>query len=161
MLKYFLIGFLLIGLTVSIHATGTSLWMRRLIRQYASHEGHWIPGMQWWIFVATASVLLTLHILEILLWSLTYLWLPEITYLETFESALYFSLVTFTTLGYGDITLQPVHRILSGIEAMTGIFLFGWSTALFFAVVQRSWRASFRKKHHSHDSHNAAAKQGA
>ena len=147
MLKYFTIGFLLIVLTVIIHATGTSLWMRRLIRRHSNRDGQWEPKMQWWIFVSTAAVLLGLHTLEILVWTLTYLGLPEITYLEEFEAAYYFSLITFTTLGYGDITLQPGPRLLSGIEAMSGIFLFGWSTALFFVVVQRAWQASYKVRH--------------
>lgn len=48
--------------------------------------------------------------------------------------------VTFTTLGYGDIVLGPEWRLLSGIEAINGIVLFGWSTAFLFAIVQRSWK---------------------
>ena len=56
-----------------------------------------------------------------------------------YERAVYFSIVTFTTLGYGDITLPYEEwRILSGVEALNGILLFGWTTAFLFAVVQRS-----------------------
>ena len=48
--------------------------------------------------------------------------------------------VTFTTLGYGDITLvEHDWRLLSGIEALNGILLVGWTTAFLFMVVQRSW----------------------
>jgi hypothetical protein len=58
----------------------------------------------------------------------------------TFEEAVYFSVVTFTTLGYGDITLADHQwRLLSGAEALNGVLLVGWSTALLFAVVQRCW----------------------
>jgi len=39
-------------------------------------------------------------------------------------------------LGYGDITLSKPVRILSGVEAINGILLIGWTTALLFAVVQ-------------------------
>jgi hypothetical protein len=43
-------------------------------------------------------------------------------------------------LGYGDITLvEHEWRLLSGIEALNGILLVGWTTALLFLVVQRSW----------------------
>ena len=60
--------------------------------------------------------------------------------LKTFEEATYFSVVTFTTLGYGDMTLHDHDwRLLSGIEALNGILLVGWTTALLFLVVQRSW----------------------
>jgi voltage-gated potassium channel Kch len=60
--------------------------------------------------------------------------------LENFEEALYFSLVTFTTLGYGDISLGEEWRLLSAFEAANGIILFGWTTALIVAVLQRILR---------------------
>jgi hypothetical protein len=53
------------------------------------------------------------------------------------EPALYFSTVTFATLGYGDITLNESWRLLASFEAANGIIMFGWTTALIFAVVQR------------------------
>jgi len=146
MLKFALIGFMLVGVTVSIHATGTSVWMRSMIRRYAGHDGQWRPRDRWQVFMWTAITLLGLHMVEIVVWALTYLWLPSVAGLETLEKSVYFSLVTFTTLGYGDITLQTGPRLLSGIEAMNGIFLFGWSTALFFAVSQRSWKVSYGGK---------------
>ena len=63
--------------------------------------------------------------------------LPGVEELTTWEDAIYFSIVTFTTLGYGDITISGGWRLLSGIEAMSGILLFGWSAALLFALVQQ------------------------
>ena len=54
---------------------------------------------------------------------------------DTIEEATYFSTVTFTALGYGDIVLEPPFRLLSSFQAANGLFLFGWSTALVFAVV--------------------------
>jgi voltage-gated potassium channel len=140
MLEYFLIGFLLVGVTVAIHATGTSFWIRFVNQRYAGHDGSWRLSQHWQLFMFTAIVLIALHSVEVVVWALTYRWLPAATVLQTFEESVYFSLVTFTTLGYGDITLQPGPRLLSGIEAMNGILLFGWSTALFFAVFQRSWK---------------------
>ena len=147
MLEFILIGLLLIVVTVTIHASGTTLWMRFLLRRYSAHDGMWKPRDRWQVFVFTSVVLLALHFFEIFLWALTYLCLSAITQLQTLEHALYFSLITFTTLGYGDITLGPDSRILSGIEAMNGILLFGWSTAFFFSVIQRSWKMSFISEH--------------
>ena len=45
--------------------------------------------------------------------------------------------MTLSTLGYGDIVLNTRWRLLASFEAANGLFLFGWSTALIFAVVQR------------------------
>lgn len=56
---------------------------------------------------------------------------------SSIEEALYFSLVTFSTVGYGDVLLGPEHRILSGFEAANGVIIFGWSTALLVATLQK------------------------
>jgi len=141
MLILTLLGFALVGVTVAIHGAGTYAWMQFVARRYSGRDAQWGARENWQALMLTAIVLLGLHTVEVVAWALTYLWLPAITALETFEAAVYFSLVTFTTLGYGDITLEPGPRFLSGIEAMNGILLFGWSTALFFAVLQRSWQA--------------------
>ena len=89
---------------------------------------------------------MALHLLEALVWAAAFFMLPMTPGFETFEEAVYFSVVTFTTLGYGDITLDPVWRLLSGIEAVNGILLAGWSTALLFSVVQRSWTLEHKTK---------------
>jgi hypothetical protein len=59
-----------------------------------------------------------------------------------FETAVYFSAVTFTTLGYGDIVLEAAQwRLLTGIEALNGVLLLGLSTALLLGVVHNSWKS--------------------
>jgi len=60
--------------------------------------------------------------------------------LPNMDDALYFSLVTFTTLGYGDISLGKDWRLLSAFEAANGIILFGWTTAIIIAFLQRLLR---------------------
>lgn len=57
--------------------------------------------------------------------------------LPTFSEAVYFSLVTFTTLGYGDVTLGEEWRMLAALEAANGIMMFGWTTAIIVAVSHR------------------------
>ena len=90
--------------------------------------------------VSTVLFLLSLHVCEILLWATTYVNLPDLEGPRTFPDALYFSFVTFTGLGYGDITIFGKWRLLSGVEAMNGILLFGWSAAMLFALIQHLWR---------------------
>jgi hypothetical protein len=55
-----------------------------------------------------------------------------------FNSALYFSLASFTTLGATDLALPPEHRMIGALEAAAGMLMFGWSTALLVGVVQRT-----------------------
>jgi Ion channel len=82
-----------------------------------------------WLFLAT--------ILEVSMWAVLYLALDAV---RTLEEAAYFSMETFTTLGYGDITLDKDWRLLSSFEAANGLLMFGWSTALVFTAVQWIYR---------------------
>ncbi len=81
------------------------------------------------------------HYFDIFLWALAYWYIAGEKQFDDFESVLYFSSVTYTTLGYGDIVLTDSWRLICGIQAMNGILLFGWSTALLFFLVQRLWIA--------------------
>jgi hypothetical protein len=90
-------------------------------------------------------LLLSLHILEVIIWALAYTMLPDLAGPDKFEDALYFSFITFTTVGYGDVTLFGEWRLLSGIEAMNGILLFGWSSALVYTTVQKLWFTNHQK----------------
>ncbi len=140
MLKYTLLGVLLVMITVVIHAVGTTWWLRRLGLRFAGLTDLHRPSRSLRILTGTIVILTILHTLQIIVWALAYLYLLPPNVLDTFEEATYFSFVTFTTLGYGDITLTDVWRILSGIEALNGILLLGWSTAMLFTVVQRIWK---------------------
>ena len=134
------IGLLIVSTTVLVHAGGTTWWLARLRRRPRS-AARAVKRSAWLsVLVQTALVLMTLHVIEVLLWASTFRFLPG-SGLGSFEEAAYFSFTTFTTLGYGDITLDGRWRILTGIEALNGVILIGWSTALSFAVIQRMWES--------------------
>lgn len=59
---------------------------------------------------------------------------------ETLEESLYFSMMAFTTLGFGDVTLPHHWRLLSGIIAANGLVLFGLNTAFLFETLGRILR---------------------
>ncbi len=139
MLRISLIGAAIVTLTVVIHAIGTTLWIRHIGRRYADQQS-WRRRTAIMILIRTVLVLIALHAVEIMLWAGSYILLLPAGELASFEQAVYFSIVTFTTLGYGDITLSEGWRMLSGIEALNGILLIGWTTAMLFAVVQHMWR---------------------
>jgi voltage-gated potassium channel len=132
-------GVVLLAATVMIHAVGTTSWVRFLIRKYAHQTGVFREREALRAVIWTALVLLILHLVEILLWAVAYLPLSG-GQLHSFDEAAYFSIVTFTTVGYGDVTLKAAAgRLLSGIEALDGMLLLGWSTAMLYAVVHRIW----------------------
>lgn len=128
----------LIVLCIAIHAVGTTTWLRYLSARYADSSGVFLPGKRLAVLIGTALVLISLHIIEILVWAAAFLVVAP-GELESLEAAFYFSAVTFTTLGYGDVTLSSEWRLLSGFEAIGGILLMGWTTAFMFAVLQRTW----------------------
>ena len=69
-----------------------------------------------------------------------YLYDPSITTLPDMETAFYFSMVTFTTLGYGDVVLTGQWRSLASIQAANCVIIFGWTTALIFYFIQRIYK---------------------
>jgi len=138
MVNLVFIGLSLLMLTVTIHAVGTDLWVK-VLKQRES----WLYGSEvvptLGMLIGTAVVMLSLNVIEALVWAVVYWLAPETGEITNLEQATYFSFITFTTLGYGDIIIGSDWQLLCGIEAMNGIFLFGWSAALLFAVVQRIW----------------------
>ncbi len=131
-----LVSLLLVGANFVVHGVGTTAWLRYLVnRRVAADER--TNRSRMWLLILTAVVLIALHFIEILMWALCYL-LVAPGELPSLEAAVYFSAVTFSTLGYGDITLSD-GRLMSGFEAITGILLVGWSTAFIFTVLQHTW----------------------
>ena len=115
-----------LGMLLLIH------WLARVRHVIESRSVHRRVGLLLGLFVWVAG----LHLLQIGLWALVF-W--RAGQLPNLEVATYFSLVTYTTIGYGDIVLGPGWRVLAGIEALTGLLLVGWSTAFAFAVVHRMY----------------------
>ncbi len=141
MFNSILVGLLLSLLTIGVHALGTASWIRHLQAIAKSGLNKKLSSMwlQLKLLCLTAGVLLLLHIVEVTIWAVVYrLLIPGEEFIN-FEEALYFSTVSFTALGFGDVVIEGSWRLLSAIQAMTGLLVFGWSTALLFAVVQRIW----------------------
>ncbi len=120
--------------TVILHVAGVMVIVVHLRRHYPDHAASFSTARSVRILTIVTLGLFLLHTIEIWAWAALYMVLGEFSKLAT---ALYFSTVTFTTLGYGDLTLSPDWQVLSGIEAANGIVLFGASTALLIAVFRR------------------------
>ena len=78
--------------------------------------------------------LILLHVVEICLWGTFYVCVGS---LPDAQAAFYFSGITYTTVGYGDVVLPERWQLVGAIEGLTGILMCGLSTGLFFAVVNR------------------------
>jgi hypothetical protein len=55
--------------------------------------------------------------------------------------------MNYTSLGYGDIVMSPSWRLLGPLEAANGLLMFGISTAMIFAVIQRLVQPRFEDRH--------------
>lgn len=132
MLHQILIGALLVGLTVIFQAAFTVVglrcldWLERRKHRFSHHHA---------IFIIVFFVLLMFVaiVIDIWIWAAFY---HVSGALADLEEALYFSTVTFTTLGYGDIILAKEWRLLASFEAANGLIIFGWATAFVVAAVQ-------------------------
>lgn len=131
-----IVGLFVVGITVVIQGYGTMFWLRRYDKRKSKTGPKTFFNNGTRLLISTSVFLIFLHLIQATLWAVLYLALPDVTEIETFEKSIYFSLVTFTTLGYGEITIGSANRILAGLEAINGITLIGWSTAFMFAVFQ-------------------------
>ena len=133
----------LVVVTVAIHAVGFDVLLRAMMRWDALDMTGFLPVTR--LVIGLTCWLILIHSVEISVWGLFYFWqgcLPDA------ESAFYFSGVTYTTVGYGELVLATPWRMLAPLEALTGILMCGLSTGLFFALVSRwignwtLWRAA-------------------
>jgi hypothetical protein len=131
MLSKLLLAWALMAICVVIHATGLAAAMR-----WRSHHAATQPRFWSWtrLFVQLAGWIVLLHLLEVAVWAWVYVArdaMPDV------QDAFYFSGVTYTTTGYGDLVLPQAWRLVGAVEALTGILMCGWSTGFFFAIVGR------------------------
>ncbi len=119
------------ALCVIIHASGMSWALTRLRNHRESVQQFWRGTC---LFILVAAWIILLHLSEIVVWAAFYTWRGA---MPGMQSAFYFSAVTYTTTGYGDLVLPAEWRVVGGVEALTGILMCGWSTGFFFAVASR------------------------
>jgi len=132
MINQILIGSLLIVVISLIHLWATKISIHIIKRfKSSSAQKRRIRNFIW--LDSIVLLLILTSILESTIWAGCYVWLDAF---EQFEEALYFSIVTFTTLGYGDLTLDVNWRILASLQAASGIIIFGWSTAIVMGAIQ-------------------------
>lgn len=132
MLINFLVGLPVIVLCVMLQALFLALCARRYValRRKANTSASWRDDVR--LLSMVMVVMLIGNYVQMALWALLFLLLGEF---EDFTAALYFSGVTFATLGYGDVVLSQHWRLLSPLEAANGILMFGVSTAIMTAAV--------------------------
>ena len=135
MIAHLALGSLLIVINVAIqaemfgafnkHLEQITVFLHRRFRRFANTAT---------LIVGVLFVLMVITV-QIWIWAIAFMLTGAVAGLEP---ALYFTTVSFTTLGFGDITLDPDWRLLSGITAANGFLSFGWSTAYMVELVRRT-----------------------
>jgi hypothetical protein len=134
MLRQFLVSIAVSLCNIAIHAIimAAVLWVARVADRRATERQslHLVAVM-----IASVSVLMAAHLVEVAVWSLAYMMVGAAS---PGTDLIYFAFVNYTTLGYGDVTPVERWQLLGPMTAMNGVLLFGWSTAVIFAVLRRT-----------------------
>jgi hypothetical protein len=141
MTEELIIAFGIMGLCLVIHVMGIVYLGDKMIRRrerIAESVGLTYPAF---LLIFVFSVLIVLHVLEATIWAGFYAWRGLF---HDFETSLYFSLTSYSTLGYGDVLLPARWRLLGTIEGISGVLLCGVSVAFLFVIVNAIFQ--FRRK---------------
>jgi hypothetical protein len=125
----------MVVLTVLIHGAGITALARSLrIEVNVDEEHHHFSVKRAVGVLLIVLALFTLHGIEIWLYAAVYLLIDAV---HTLEAAVYYSTVTYASIGFGDTEMARQWRLVGAIEGINGVLLLGWSTAFFVTVVAR------------------------
>ena len=132
MLTQLLLAGLVVAVCLLLHITGLLLMAEWVVqrRQYFQERGTRTHSAV--LLVILFCGIMILHTVETSVWAAFYY---KRSLFTDFETALYFSLTSYTTIGYGDVLLPQRWRLLGAIEGISGVLLCGISTAFIFAVM--------------------------
>ena len=130
-----LFGVLIICINVILQSVIT-VFSLKYLHQFNSKKGEISIKAVLFQTSLSVSLLTLLHGAQCTIWAATFYFNPNIDNLYSFKEAIYFSLITFTAVGYGVVVINGDWKILAGLEAINGIMMVGWSTALMFSYFQ-------------------------
>jgi voltage-gated potassium channel len=120
-------------LTLAIECAGMAVLIHRVRAYFARGIKTQSLGHTAVLMIRVTSVAILLHLLQILLWAAFY----RLQCLRSWEACFYFSATSYSTVGYGDIVLPPVWRLLGPLEAIMGVLMCGISVSVLFAIATR------------------------
>ena len=132
MITVILSAFGLTAVTVIMHGAGTVASVSRMARLWTRRK-HRLGRLGTELLMAQlVGMLLLVHLAEAIVWALFFVMVAG---LPDLESAVYFSLTSYTSVGYGDLVLSEPWRLLGPIEATVGVLMLGWSTGILVIVI--------------------------
>jgi len=137
------IAVVIVSVSLVIHMAGILLMAKWLLHRREELEQSLNRRRFVVLMITLFAAILLLHVIQTSLWAMFY-YTQEL--FSDFETSLYFSMVSFTTIGYGDVLLPRNWRLLGVIEGFSGVLLCGVSTAFIFAVVNAIFQARLRQR---------------
>jgi hypothetical protein len=121
--------------TILIHGAGITALARGMRLEGDAAEAHHHFSLKRAVAIlAIVLALFTLHGIEIWLYASVYLVIGAV---QNLEAAVYYSTITYASIGFGDSEMARSWRLVGAIEGINGVLLLGWSTAFFVTVVAR------------------------
>ena len=131
MVTELILATVMVILTAVIHLIGLAI-LTRLLRSHSLGMRQ-VKILPLTLLLTATIGIIVIHTAEIWLWAALYLF--GLDAFRHFEEALYFSTVTYASVGYGDLLMTVQWRILAAIEGAVGIIMLGWSTAYLVSLL--------------------------
>ncbi len=143
MLRELLVASGIVAVCVVIHIIGMVMLIEWLLGRRATLERK--TGMTQFtlLLILVFAIVILLHLAETAIWATFYHWR---SLFPDYETSLYFSLGSYTTIGYGDVVLPQRWRLLGAIEGISGVLLCGLSTAFIFAIVNALFQIRMQQR---------------
>jgi voltage-gated potassium channel len=123
----------LVTLTLSMQCAGIAVlisWARASIERGIARLSSLHAAV---LMIRFSTLVIVLHFLQILVWSVFYRWYC----LPSWESSFYFSATSYSTVGYGDVVLPGIYRLMGPVESVTGVLMCGISVSGLVALAAR------------------------
>ncbi len=137
MLIEFLVAFVITVICVTIHITALLRLAEALLARKETFDRRLRFRQFTPLLILVFGVMIVLHVFEASIWASFYVWYRLFA---DWETAFYFSLGSYTTIGYGDVVLPRTWRLLGAVEGISGVLLCGVSAAMFFAIINAIFR---------------------
>ena len=143
MLTVISLAAMIVAACLLLHVTGILAMAEWVLthREYLERTGSRFRSTL--LLIALFSGIIALHVTETCMWAAFY-YTQEL--FRDFETSVYFSLTSYTTIGYGDVLLPQKWRLLGAIEGISGVLLCGVSTAFIFAVISAMFQIRLQQQ---------------
>jgi hypothetical protein len=124
---------ILVALTLCLQCAGVAVLIRRARVYINRAKGGITPFHASVLMVRFMVLTIALQFLQVLLWAVFYRYHG----LSSWESCFYFSASSYSTVGYGDVSLPQVWRGLGPVESIVGVLMCGMSVSTLLAIATR------------------------